>query len=247
VVSDDTDDEDIDDIKFLAYENNVPTRARGLKLPQTHQEPQTDFRPGSLDFSNLPQLALPSYATKPAQQTIQRELQKLQNVQSTTPLHELGWYLDFDKIDNMFQWIVELHSFEPSLPLAKDMKAAGITSIVLEIRFLRGFPMTPPFIRVIQPKFLPFALGGGGHVTGGGALCMELLTNTGWSPVNSMESVLLQVRLAICNLDPKPARLAGATPGTTQYSIREAVEAYTRAATTHGWEIPADLKEATMQ
>lgn len=76
---------------------------------------------------------------------------------------------------------------------------------------------------------------------------MELLTNTGWSPVNSMESVLLQVRLAICSLDPKPARLAGVTSRATQYSIREAVEAYSRAAARHGWEIPADLKEATME
>ncbi|KAI0097688.1 hypothetical protein GGR51DRAFT_552941 [Nemania sp. FL0031] len=230
-ISDDTDDENINDIDFLGPAEDTA---------------QTDFRPGSLDFSQLPQFALPSYATKPAQQVIQRELQKLQKIQSTTPLHELGWYLDFDRIDNMFQWIVELHSFERSLPLAKDMKAAGITSIVLEIRFLRGFPLTPPFIRVIKPKFLPYARGGGGHVTAGGALCMELLTNTGWSPVGSMESVLLQVRLAMCSLDPKPARLERLTPGNSQYSMQEAVEAYMRAATSHGWEVPAELKEAAM-
>ncbi|KAI0172027.1 hypothetical protein GGR52DRAFT_573169 [Hypoxylon sp. FL1284] len=24
------------------------------------------------------------------------------------PLHQLGWYMDFGKLDNMFQWIVEL-------------------------------------------------------------------------------------------------------------------------------------------
>ncbi|KAI1155351.1 hypothetical protein F4825DRAFT_459864 [Nemania diffusa] len=245
--SDDTDDEDNDDVKFLDSEDSIPTTETGVQIHQSYQETQIDFRPGSLDFSKLPQLAPPSYATKPAQQTIQRELHKLNQVQSTTPLHELGWYIDFDKIENMFQWIVELHSFDPSLLLAQDMKAAGIPSIVLEIRFLRGFPMSPPFIRVIQPKFLPFMMGGGGHVTGGGALCMELLTNTGWSPVNSMESVLLQVRLAICSLDPKPARLAGVTSRATQYSIREAVEAYSRAAARHGWEIPADLKEATME
>ncbi|KAH8159314.1 hypothetical protein CIB48_g8930 [Xylaria polymorpha] len=196
----------------------------------------------------LPRFDMPTYATKPAQQTIQRELQKLQKVQSTTPLHELGWYIDFDEIENMFQLIVELHSFDPDLPLAKDMKAASITSIVLEIRFLRGFPLTPPFIRVIQPRFVPFFNGGGGHVTSGGAMCMELLTNTGWSPVNSMESVLLQVRLAICSLEPKPARLEKVTDGHChgQYSVREAVDAYMRAAASHGWEVPADIKEVTM-
>ncbi|KAI1112701.1 hypothetical protein F5Y14DRAFT_442354 [Nemania sp. NC0429] len=256
---DDTDDEDIDDVNFLACKDRIQSHSSGAELSmslfprtQTYEEPQTDFRPGTLDFSKLPQFAVPSYATKPAQQTIQRELQKLEKVQSSTPLHELGWYLHIDKIDNMFQWIVELHSFDPTLPLAKDMKAAGITSIVLEIRFLRGFPLTPPFIRVIQPRFLPFANGGGGHVTAGGAMCMELLTNTGWSPVSSMESVLLQVRLAMCNLEPKPARLAKSTGDTTggsrilQYSIREAVEAYMRAAALHRWEVPTELKEIAM-
>ncbi|KAI8634448.1 hypothetical protein F5Y19DRAFT_211592 [Xylariaceae sp. FL1651] len=252
----DTDDEDLEDIEFLHHEARLEGPEVSLELDfsdglpptPTHQEFLTDFRPGILDFSNLPQLAFPTYATKAAQQTIQRELQKLQKVQCTTPLHELGWYIDFDRITNMFQWIVELHSFDPSLPLAQDMKVAGITSIILEIRFLRGFPMTPPFVRVIQPQFIPFSMGGGGHVTAGGAMCMELLTNTGWSPVSSMESVLLQVRLAMCNLDPRPARLVKSSYGsTTQYSVTEAVNAFTRAAQLHGWEVPAELGEATTQ
>ncbi|KAI0420430.1 hypothetical protein F5X98DRAFT_27410 [Xylaria grammica] len=252
---DDTDDEDIEDIDFLAFDDNVepqiaktePRMSRNFPPTPTCQEFQTDFRPGSLDFSKLPQLAIPSYATRPAQQTIQKELLKLQKVQSATPLHELGWYIDFERIENMFQWIVELHSFDASLPLTQDMKAAGITSIVVEVRFLRGFPMTPPFVRVIKPRFLPFSLGGGGHVTAGGAMCMELLTNTGWSPVSSMESVLLQVRLAMSNLEPKPARLEKAGSGANEYSIREAVDAYIRAANSHGWEVPAEVKEATQQ
>lgn len=53
--------------------------------------------------------------------------------------------------------------------------------------------MSPPFIRVVRPRFRGFGQGGGGHVTVGGALCMELLTNSGWSAVSSLESVLLQV------------------------------------------------------
>ncbi|KAI8947097.1 hypothetical protein F4801DRAFT_595838 [Xylaria longipes] len=244
----DTDDEEIEDLNFLHNNDGIRARTMSFEPSMNGAYPSTltDFRPGHLDLSKLPRFAFPSYATKPAQQTIQRELQKLQKTQSTTPLHELGWYIDFDKIENMFQLIVELHSFDPNLPLAKDMKAAGITSIVLEIRFLRGFPLTPPFIRVIQPRFLPFANGGGGHVTAGGAMCMELLTNTGWSPVNSMESVLLQVRLAMCGQEPKPARLEQARGGSGQYGIREAVDAYIRAAALHGWEVPSELKEATM-
>lgn len=110
----------------------------------------------------------PSYATPGATMRLNRELQNILKVQKTTPSHELGWYINPELISNVYQWIVELHSFDSTLPLAKDMKAAGVTSVVLEIRFGKDYPMSPPFVRVIRPRFLPFMHGGGGHVTGGG-------------------------------------------------------------------------------
>ena len=73
-------------------------------------------------------------------------------------------------------------------------------------------------------------------------MCMELLTNTGWSAVSSIESVLLQVRLAMASLDPAPARL-DMSSRTIDYGIGEAIEAYIRACMAHGWEIPRDLKQ----
>lgn len=190
-------------------------------------------------------LQQPAYATPAATLTLNRELQKILKVQATTPINELGWYINKDLIENVYQWIVELHSFNADLPLAKDMKTAGITSVVLEIRFGKDYPHSPPFVRVIRPRFLPFMSGGGGHVTAGGAMCMELLTNSGWSAVNSIESVLLQVRMAIMNLDPKPARLqnCGKYKNQHDYGTGEAVEAYIRACKAHGWEIPKDFQE----
>ncbi|KAI1205090.1 uncharacterized protein F4807DRAFT_295600 [Annulohypoxylon truncatum] len=233
----DSSDEDEYDSEFIWHEE---------KVAQTSLISDTDFRPGTLDFSSLPQLAPPSYATNIAQKALGQEIKKLEKIQSSTPLHLLGWYIDFERLNNLFQWIVELHSFDSKLPLAKDMKKAGLTSIVIEIRFLRGFPMSPPFVRVICPRFLPFMSGGGGHVTSGGALCMELLTNSGWSPANSLESVLLQVRMAICSEEPRPARLQSTGRQQGQYGVMEAVEAYKRAAATHGWEVPADLADASL-
>ncbi|KAI1339912.1 hypothetical protein F5Y15DRAFT_423402 [Xylariaceae sp. FL0016] len=263
----DSEDEDEKDLAFLFprtfgetshdgfLQNPESQDTSGAKVGKinptpTSQEPLTDFRPGTLDYSRLPQLTPPSYATDLAQKVLGRELRSMEKIQSMTSLHELGWYIDFNRVTNLFQWIVELHSFDPQLPLAKDMKSAGITSIVLEIRFLQQFPLSPPFVRVVQPRFLPFMNGGGGHVTAGGAMCMELLTNSGWSPANSLESVLLQVRMALCSLEPRPARLENSRNigvGTQhQYGIREAVDAYTRAAQGHGWEVPKDLRESIM-
>lgn len=211
----------------------------------TVEKKMTDFVPDSLNLATLPRLAEPSFSNNMALRALGRELSKLQSIQTKTPLHELGWYLHAEAVTNLFQWIVELHSFDASLPLAQDMKKLGMTSIVLEIRFPGDFPMSPPFVRVVRPRFLPFIMGGGGHVTGGGAMCMELLTSTGWSPAYSMESVLLQVRLAMTNLEPRPGRVWDAVQGYSarsgDYGVSEAIEAYQRAVQAHGWKAPANL------
>ncbi|CAG8960624.1 hypothetical protein HYFRA_00013502 [Hymenoscyphus fraxineus] len=234
-----SDSDEMDDIAFFLSDSETGGSSQSKSL----QTPLTDFVPGSLDHSTLPMLDEPSYATPMATKALQRNLKEVLAIQKKTPLHELGWYLDERLVNNMYQWIVELHSFDPSLPLAKDMKASGVTSIVLEIRFGKDYPHSPPFVRVIRPRFLPFSIGGGGHVTAGGAMCMELLTNSGWSAVSSIESVLLQVRMAMMNLEPKPARLEGKGKTNRQYDyqVGEAIEAYKRACLQHGWQIPSDF------
>lgn len=204
----------------------------------------TDFVPGSLDQASLPMLNAPTYATSSATMRLNRELASILKVQESTPLHELGWYIDQNLVSNIYQWIIELHSFDSALPLAKDLKESGQTSVVIEIRFGKDYPHSPPFVRVIKPRFLPFMSGGGGHVTAGGALCMELLTNSGWSAVSSIESVLLQVRLAIMSTDPKPARLENNNKQRQgEYSTHEAMAAFVRACQTHGWEVPKDFHD----
>ena len=217
----------------------------GPPAPVSIDRSLTDFEPGALDLSSLPRLDPPSFATDSATRALSRELVRLQSIQAKTPLHELGWYMDFDQVSNLFQWIVELHSFDATLPLAQDMKRAGVRSVVLELRFGGDFPFSPPFVRVVRPRFMPFFEGGGGHVTAGGAMCMELLTSSGWSPANSLESVLLQVRMALCSLEPRPARLDRRVTKNgprLDYGIAEAIDAYVRAAKAHNWVVPDKLR-----
>ncbi|KAF1977629.1 hypothetical protein BU23DRAFT_527166 [Bimuria novae-zelandiae CBS 107.79] len=212
--------------------------------PAPSAQPLTDYVPGKLDYSLLPMLEQPAWATPSATRRLMQDFKAVIDIQKQTPAHELGWHIDEDKIENMYQWIIELHSFDPTLPLAQDMKKKGITSVVLELRFGKDYPMSPPFVRVIRPRFLSFAQGGGGHVTIGGAMCMELLTNNGWSAVASTESVLLQVRLAMSSLDPKPARLEN--HGRADYGVGEAVDAYIRACNMHGWTVPPGFREMAL-
>ena len=244
LLSEDTDAEDLE--IFFSDTEDAPVEPQQLPagpkkgkmkavvdiFKKTPEVPRTDFVPGTLDHSSLQILEPPIYATSSASKQLQRELTSTLKIQDAQPAHELGWYINPDLISNVYQWIIELHSFETHLPLAKDMKAKDLKSIVMEMRFGQDYPMSPPFVRIIRPRFLSFMQGGGGHVTAGGALCMELLTNSGWSAVSNIESVLLQVRLAISSTEPKPARLE---PGPVRdYGVGEAVEAFIRACNTHG-------------
>ncbi|KAL5365159.1 hypothetical protein BJX96DRAFT_179587 [Aspergillus floccosus] len=211
------------------------------ELPFRIDFSKTDFRPGTLEVSSLRLLGPPRYATTTATKALHKRLQETLKVQKREPLHELGWYIDPNLVNNVYQWIVELHTFDPSLPLAKDLKRAKIQSIVFEIRFPPHFPMSPPFVRIIRPRILSFGRGGGGHVTLGGSMCMELLTNSGWSAACSMESVFLQVRLALSNTEPQPARLDSSTK--TDYTVGNAISDYKRVCQLHGWQVPDDLQQ----
>jgi len=231
---------DIGDLTILLSDTEKEWDEVSSKKKKIDTVPKTDFIPGTLVEASLPLMSPPAYATSPATSLLQRHLRATLKIQENEPLHELGWYVDPSLIKTVYQWIVELHTFDPSIPLFQDLMNANLTSVVLEVRFPQQFPMDPPFVRIIRPRFLEFAHGGGGHVTAGGAICMELLTNSGWSAVTTMESLLLQVRLAISTKD-HPARLAP-YGRNYDYSVGEAVAAYTRACIAHGWAIPKDMK-----
>ncbi|KAJ5592925.1 hypothetical protein N7537_009829 [Penicillium hordei] len=248
---DDVDDDNvsiettIEDLSILLSDDEMSESPSGPSMQEgATPEPglKTDFRPGTLQNSTLPTLSSPQFATTSATKVLQQHLQATIKIQKRVPLHELGWYVDPSLIRTVYQWVVELHTFDPSLPLAQDLKAINQKSVVLELRFPPQFPMDPPLVRVIRPRFLEFAAGGGGHVTAGGSMCMELLTHSGWLPTASIESVLLQVRMAITNTEPRPARL-NLTANFKDYFVGEAVEAYRRVALAHGWQISKDIQQ----
>ncbi|EED19485.1 ubiquitin conjugating enzyme, putative [Talaromyces stipitatus ATCC 10500] len=226
----------------------LPSVSKGKTKAMTENTTVTLFEPGTLTESSITILPPPSYATSSATKALQKRLLQALKAQDQTPPDELGWYINPQLINNPYQWIIELHSFDLSHPLGQDLQKAGLQSIILEMRFPPDFPMSPPFVRVIRPRLLEFNQGGGGHVTMGGALCMELLTGSGWLPTFSIENVLLSIRLALCSIDPKPARLASTSSWSWRldkgdYSVMEAVDAYTRACRAHGWQVPKDFEK----
>ncbi|KZW01474.1 hypothetical protein EXIGLDRAFT_717897 [Exidia glandulosa HHB12029] len=241
---------DGDDQAVFAAEDITPPQtskptpsAKSQKAPARNQGPDWAHNEAWVNPDTYRLLPPPTDATSSSTMAVQRELRSmLKEQQSADRLAELGWYMPESLMsDNLFQWMVEMHSFDPELPLAKDMKDKGVNSLLFEIRFPSAFPHSPPFFRIIKPRLLPFIQGGGGHVTGGGSICMDLLVADGWLPSYSISAILLQIKLAISNLDPRPARLA--QNWNVPYDIAEALEGYKRAARTHNWTIPAGVEK----
>jgi len=161
----------------------------------------------------------------------------LRNIRKTKP-KDMGFSCQPVTINgklNLYEWEVRLFDFEG--PLADDMKSyitqTGKNYITLSMKFSADYPFKPPFIRVLEPKFKWRT----GHVTLGGAICMELLTVSGWTANNDITSILIQVRAEIGSKDGG-ARLAPPSDQAnyTPYNEQEAWNAFYRAASTHGWK-----------
>jgi len=113
--------------------------------------------------------------------------------------------------------------------MKKYESKSGKNYVELRIQFSKDYPFIPPFVRVIEPRFM-FRTG---NVTLGGAICMEMLTLTGWRAVNSIESIIMTVRAQIGSTEAG-GRLDFNAP-SSGYTESEAWDAFYRAAQNHGW------------
>ena len=178
---------------------------------------------------------LPSYATPAATKVLQRQLRQIIKLQmSTNAGDQRYWTLDLSKLDDLYTWYFTLGTFDPDIPLSRDMRRFNIKAIHIQVKFGPQHPDTPPFVRIIKPRFMQWMNGGGGHVTAGGSICIDMLTMKGWKKNITVDQVLMVVHHALSDLDPVPARVIA----TNEYSIHEAVRAYIRVANTHGWRVP---------
>lgn len=119
-------------------------------------------------------------------------------------------------------------------------KYAGKTNVephvVLSIVFPDDYPRSPPFVRVVQPRFQQYT----GHITIGGSICAELLTPSHWQDIGCVQLILFLHNLIIDGngrLDMFSSLIA------VPYSFEEAREAFNRVAHDHGW---LGLKDNTL-
>ena len=132
--------------------------------------------------------------------------------------------------DNLYEWNIMLFSVDSESELHQDMKDFGIPHILLNLSFPDNFPFSPPFMRVVKPRIR------GGFVLDGGAICMELLTPSGWSSAYTVEAIIMQFSALIVKgrgrIDKK---------SKSDFNKKEAEAAFKKVVKTHemyGWITP---------
>jgi ubiquitin-conjugating enzyme E2 Q len=55
--------------------------------------------------------------------------------------------------DNMYHWELRFFNFDKKEPIAQDLKNLKADHILLHITFPPTYPLNPPFVRVIRPRF----------------------------------------------------------------------------------------------
>lgn len=123
--------------------------------------------------------------------------------------------------------------------LYRQLCEREIKHVEFEVDFPDKYPMEPPFVRVLYPRFAYRT----GHITLGGSICNQMLTRDGWSPALTLDKVMLDIVTNITNCVDDPNYLKTGKLDTDKWKIRyekkEAIEAHTRMLATHkqDWEL----------
>ncbi|KAK7603755.1 hypothetical protein V9T40_003754 [Parthenolecanium corni] len=141
--------------------------------------------------------------------------------------------------DSLYEWNVRLFSVDKDSQLCKDLamlkEKEGKDAIVLNMTFKDTFPFTPPFVRVVDPVI------SGGYVLIGGAICMELLTQQGWSSAYTIEAVILQIAATLVYGKARIQFGPQKVPVQNQYTLARAQQSFNSLVHIHeknGWFTP---------
>ena len=128
--------------------------------------------------------------------------------------------------ESLYKWHVYMDVAMDLPEFEGDCRRWGVTQIHLEITFPEDYPSSPPFVRVITPRFAMHT----GHVTVGGSICAEVLTPSGWTAARTMADLIVDLQALIAaggpRLDPS---------NQTPYSEAEARANFLRIARSKGW------------
>lgn len=117
------------------------------------------------------------------------EAKRLLSAQGLAEAKTLGYQFSLVDRENLSKWTVKLSDLNPEGSLAKDLARHQLDpSIDLELSLPDGFPMEPPFARVLYPQI------SGGFVFQRGGICFEPLTMKGWAPSMSLPALAIAIK-----------------------------------------------------
>ena len=166
--------------------------------------------------------------------------------------------------DDVFTWRLELRGFDDDSEGGRALNAdlqelaeqtRGLhSSVIMQVQFPPSYPRAPFFLRVVSPRCVMYT----GHVTAGGSICVEALTQTGtegaWQRTYTFEGIVATVLHNMIDCESVVVRTATGPGGrsgplrvdlsrghhyaTQKYSQGEASSAFQRTLAHHrtnGW------------
>jgi ubiquitin-conjugating enzyme E2 Q len=216
------------DLNLISMQDDSDEDDAAVFVPVTQAAPKTDWKEEQEFDTFVKDYEKRGLINPGNKQAATRILSDLKHLRKSD--RKYGFWAE-PKTTNLFQWDVTFFDFDKDTPLYKDVqeykKRTGKDHLEFSLEFPPSYPFAPPFIRAVRPRFQFHT----GHITIGGSVCMQLLTASGWTAANSIESVLISIRAEITS---GGGRLD--LSNTADYTEGEARAAFQRVAQHHGWE-----------
>ncbi|KAH8293196.1 hypothetical protein KR044_011291 [Drosophila immigrans] len=134
--------------------------------------------------------------------------------------------------DSVYEWNVSINTVDKDSQLSADMfhlkQIDGEGVIKLNFTFNDNYPFSPPFVRVVYPIIV------GGYVLSGGAICMELLANSGWNSAYTVEALIIQIAATLVHGKGRINLNANTTAVAVSYNLYRAQRSFQMILNIHG-------------
>lgn len=152
-----------------------------------------------------------------SQQASQRLMRELKDFYKSDSY--LNGIFTIDLIDDdIYEWHVKLFINDQDNPLYWDLQEVenngGEDHILLHVKYNENYPIEPPFVRVVYPHL--------DTIDFSGAICMELLSKSGWNSSYTIEPLILSILVEKIN----KSRFARERKTTYKYTYEEAKEVF---------------------
>lgn len=142
--------------------------------------------------------------------------------------------------NDTYHWIVtvDIKKLGTDTEFYKDSVRGKIKYIKMNVFFSEKYPFAPPYIFIISPRFQQHT----GHVTYGGSICIDLITQGKWNLTITMELLLYSIlneMMSVCEGNVPRIDLSNRAP----YSFETSLLAFENMARQHNYEVPPWIRE----